>query len=151
MITKGKNRVPISGGRRVQRRNFVLGNQAETSSTLQRQLRLPDMPQQDAQLRPPVSTNPSYRVGSDFAKATLDKVSSQSVRDMRDPDVGAVGYRPGDTKPTFRGASIISGFPTRGNTQRVGTGNQASAKSNMPKLRPGQAKNYPSLMGGYRP
>jgi len=149
MITKGKNRVPITGSSRVPaRRKFVLGNQAQTSSTLQRQVRLPDTPQQDSQLRVGAPTHPAYRVGADFAKATLEKRSSFSIHNRPTVNLGAVG------EPRLpRGYnSINSGFPQTGRQRVVGGGNQPSAqKSAMPKLKPGQAKNYPSLMGGYRP
>lgn len=122
---------PITGSRVPQRRRFVLANQAETSSTAQRQIRLPDTPQQDPQLRVPAPTNPAYRSSSNlsqFARSTLGRSSARSVREMADPDFAAVGYERNATKPKRPGTSIISGYPTRGNKRVAGDGSQPLAK-----------------------
>lgn len=148
---------PISGSApQFKRKAPVLTNQATTSAGAQRIVKRPPQIFADPQgsLNVPAPTNASNRANQNFAKDAMrfgGTGRAVSVRNMADPDFRAVGYAPGATKPKAYGASIISGYPTRGNAQRVGTGNQPFAKSNMPKLRPGQAKNYPSLMGGYRP
>ena len=71
MITKAKNRVPITGGRLLRRRPYVLADQARTSAMAQRQVLQPDLPQQDSQLRVPAPTNPAYQASSQFEKDKL--------------------------------------------------------------------------------
>src|SRR4051812_28712817 len=103
---------PITGARPPRRTRYVLSNQVETSSTLQRQLRQPDLPQQDSQLRVPAPTSPNYRANSGaFHKDALrygGTGRANSIREMSDPSFGAVGYRDGATKPKA-GNPIISG------------------------------------------
>jgi len=125
--TKGR---PITGGQLPRRKRYVLANQADTSSTAQRSVRQPDIPQQDSQLRVPAPTNPNYRANSQFQKDALrygGTGRANSVREMQDPSYGAVGYQSGSTKPKA-GNSVISGFPTRGNKRVAGDGNQPLAK-----------------------
>jgi hypothetical protein len=139
MITKrGK---PISGSGVPRRKPYVLANQAETSQIAQRQIRQPDLPQQDPQLRVPAPTNRSYRSSSDlsqFARSTVDRYGAKSVREMADPDFEAVGYERSATKPNA-GNPIISGYPTRGSKRQAGmistnVGPQVS-KNEMARLR----------------
>src|SRR5215472_7940676 len=128
--TKGQ---PITGGRLPRKTRYVLGNQAQTSSTAQRQVRQPDVPQQDPQLRVPSPTNPNYRANSQFQRDALrygGTGKANSVCDMSDPNFGAVGYDSGATKPRFKnGRSIISGSPTQGNQRISGDGNQTIARA----------------------
>jgi hypothetical protein len=126
---------PITAAPLPRRRAYVLANQAETSSTAQRQIRQSDIPQQDSQLRVPAPTNPAWRSASDlsgFAKQALQyggKGRASSVREMSDPSFGAVGYQSGATKPKRPGTSLISGYPLRSNKRVAGDGNQPLAKS----------------------
>jgi hypothetical protein len=125
--TKG---MPISGGRLPRKTRYVLGNQAQTSSTAQRQIRQPDLPQQDPQLRIAAPTQAINRANQKFQKDALrfgGTGQANSVREMSDPNFGAVGYESGATKPKRPGTSIISGYPTRGNKRIAGDGNQPSA------------------------
>ena len=129
MITKKQK--PITGGRVPQRKRFVLTNAAATSANAQRQVRIPDLPQQDSQLRVPAPTNPNYRANSQFQKDALrygGTGKANSVHEMSDPNFRDVGYEPGSTKPKRPGTSIISGYPTRGNKRVAGDGNQPMAK-----------------------
>jgi hypothetical protein len=72
-------------------------------------------------LRVPAPVHPYYRANSDFSKDPMrygGTGATNSIKGMKDPNFGAVGYESGATKPKFsRGKGIISGTPTQSKAQ----------------------------------
>lgn len=118
---------PITGARAPQRRRFVLGNQAQTSATAQRQIRVPDTPQQDPQLRVSAPAHPYYKTVSNFAKQGLEYGGRPRATGVA--NTSATNYRAsGDQKPGgYKGNSIITGQPL-GGKRVVGDGNFPKAR-----------------------
>jgi hypothetical protein len=144
MIKKGNQ--PITGTPLPRRTRPVLGDQARTSSTAQRQIRQPDVPMQDPALRVPAPTQRENRANPNFAKEGMrfgGTGKSVSIHNRPTVDLSAVG------EPRLpRGYNpIISGFPTSGAQRTAGkistnAGPQANAKE-MRRVR----QTYPGIFG----
>jgi len=131
MITKRNN--PITGAQpQYSRKRPLVPDAKDTSADAQIMIEEAPSPFKNRLQVPqiPASTNPNYRANSQFQKDALrygGTGRASTVREMRDPDFGAVGYERGATKPKS-GNSVISGYPTRGNGRVAGDGNQRVAK-----------------------
>ena len=126
-----KRNQPISGARPEYSRKRPLVPEANaTSENAQEMIDEAPSPFKNRMQVPqiPAPTNPTYRSSSNlsqFARSTVDRSRTLSIREMQDPNVGAVGYERGATKPKA-GNPVISGTPTRG-------GKRMSGDINLPK------------------